>query len=104
MRPVYNNLTVAKEKDIEDAILRLKQALIKSEMETKQYHEISLASQKQVKEMQLKVDSRVGLEKELEGKAEIIGQLRHDISQLQSHLSDTMKYLKKGSSDDMVDR
>lgn len=44
------------------------------------------------------------LKKELAEKTALIGQLRHDIVQLQSHLSEAMRYMKQGSSEDSVDR
>ncbi len=44
------------------------------------------------------------LRKELAEKTALIGQLRHDIVQLQSHLSEAMRYMKQGSSEDTVDR
>jgi hypothetical protein len=44
------------------------------------------------------------LQKELQEKNIIIGQLRHDILQLQTHLNEAMKFMKQGSSEDSVDR
>jgi chromosome segregation ATPase len=41
---------------------------------------------------------------ELKEKTELIGQLRHDIVQLQSHLSEAMRMLRKGTGEDSVDR
>jgi hypothetical protein len=44
------------------------------------------------------------LEKELNEKTLQVGQLRHDIVQLQSHLNEAMRIMKQGSSEDSVDR
>jgi chromosome segregation ATPase len=44
------------------------------------------------------------LEQELQQKTELIGKLRHDVVQLQSHLSEAMRCMKKGTSEDTVDK
>ena len=56
--------------------------------------------------MEVEADARLSksLEKELQEKSALIGQLRHDIVQLQSHLNEAMKYMKQGSNEDTVDR
>lgn len=49
-------------------------------------------------------ESYKSLQKEEEEKGVLVGQLRHDVIQLQTHLSEAMRLIRKGSADESVDR
>lgn len=64
----------------------------------------SLWIKKRSKELEADAQLSKRLQKELQEKTALIGQLRHDIVQLQSHLNEAMRYMKQGSNEDTVDR
>lgn len=50
------------------------------------------------------MQDNANFEAELQAKNVLIGKLRHDLLQLQSHLSEAMKRMRSGNVDDSVDR
>jgi hypothetical protein len=47
---------------------------------------------------------RKSIQEDVETKDLLIGRLRHDVIQLQQHLSEAMRRMRNGSSDDNIDR
>ncbi|KAJ3358090.1 hypothetical protein HDU91_005321 [Kappamyces sp. JEL0680] len=98
-------LTVlAKEQDIEDAVLLLQRSLKEAETRAQSYQQELQQTRSRVAELENNTFTSAPLEKELAEKTALIGQLRHDIVQLQSHLSEAMRYMKQGTAEDGVDR
>jgi DNA repair exonuclease SbcCD ATPase subunit len=95
---------VAKEKDIEEALGELQAKVDKQEVELISYQQENFELKSKWEEFTHLQSNTFQMEKELEKKSELIGQLRHDVAQLQSHLSEAMRFMKKGNSEDSVDK
>ena len=63
-----------------------------------------MTCEKNLSDLDLNKNSIQHLQSEIQDKNGLIGKLKHDVLQLQSHLSEAMKRLKSGSDDEFVDK
>ncbi|KAJ3317200.1 hypothetical protein HDV06_001844 [Boothiomyces sp. JEL0866] len=97
-------LTLAKESEIEEAVQSLKNSVTVLEVSSKQFEERAIFAENELEHLQSSIKESQKLKQELEQKTQLVGQLRHDVVQLQSHLSEAMRRMKNGSDEDSVDR
>jgi chromosome segregation ATPase len=95
---------LAKERDIEEALSQLRITVEDLEAELLKYREENSSLRRELDAVLKSHKDIVSLEQELQQKTELIGKLRHDVVQLQSHLSEAMRCMKKGNSEDTVDK
>ncbi|KAJ3273411.1 hypothetical protein HDV01_004481 [Terramyces sp. JEL0728] len=101
---VLQQFETTKESEIDEALRSLKNSLTVLEVTSKQFEERAVFAENELEHLQTSIQETQKLKQELEQKTLLVGQLRHDVVQLQSHLSEAMRRMKNGSDEDSVDR
>lgn len=93
-----------KENDIQFAVEDLRGQVEEMTEAMEEWRDRAVKAEERVKKVSIEESALEGLRKEISEKNTIIGKLRHDVIQLQTHLSEAMRRMRDAVSDEMVDR
>ncbi|KAI8893823.1 hypothetical protein BC833DRAFT_607069 [Globomyces pollinis-pini] len=106
LQQVLSQFESSKQMEIEETVLLLQKNINELQQKSNEFENLYNNAMIQLKEYQENLQSnlKTNIEIELKEKNEIIGQLRHDVIQLQSHLSEAMRRMRSTTSEDSVDK
>ena len=98
-------MQIAKEQETDLAITSMRKQLDETQIKIKEFEIRATTAEHELANTKASFEKMENLELELKLKVQMIGTLKHDIAELQSHLSEALQKLKaSGATGDAVDR
>nr|KAJ3419049.1 hypothetical protein HK105_007467 [Polyrhizophydium stewartii] len=104
LQRVLEQFEASKESEIASAIELIERKLATANKELDRYRDRAEKAEGELANLSDRARTSSSLESELQEKNVLIGKLRHDLVQVQTHLAEAMRRMRSGGADENVDR